>query len=215
MFLLLLINSLRWVVSPPTYELTRCLEDWLTGCEVAGWPSRQQRSQTAPVRSARWRIGRKEGGKMKEKSLIETAKMQGNVLVRWLLLFVTPYTHADGRIVAFRAFWRAPAVPHLFISDRSRPSLPPPSRCGQGCRSWKVGKVWFWGTEGGSHYPPPSQRKAVRGLSSPRGGGSVGVEGRPSPGRLPQILGVSSRTFRGVWLPAFHKSGILRLMHCG
>lgn len=82
LFLLLLINSLCWVVSPPTYERTRCLTErlavkWRVGRADSSGPKLPQVEA----------LGGGSGGKMKEKSLIETAKMQGNVLVRWLLLF--------------------------------------------------------------------------------------------------------------------------------
>lgn len=56
LLLLLLIGSLRWVVGPPTYELTRCLEDWRTGWLAgclgrAGWAERTAavQKQTPPV----------------------------------------------------------------------------------------------------------------------------------------------------------------------
>lgn len=56
LLLLLLIGSLRWVVGPPTYELTRCLEDWLAGWLAgclgrAGWAERTAavQKQTPPV----------------------------------------------------------------------------------------------------------------------------------------------------------------------
>lgn len=87
MFPLVLINSLRGVVGPPTYSLPRCLEDWL-----AGWLAGKRRvggadSSAPDADCPSWTADREEGGgRMKEKSLIETAKMQGNVLVRRLVL---------------------------------------------------------------------------------------------------------------------------------
>lgn len=42
-------------------------------------------SRSAAARKERKVWGKKRERKMKEKSLIETAKMQGNVLVRWII----------------------------------------------------------------------------------------------------------------------------------